>query len=107
MERGLQPVLSLNGASDLNMNDLARVAMLPTSQELAALSLAQLPLLYQQHYQLLQLFRETPYLQQGMNLHQVKRKYQNVSTAKCDSVSICDVFQYRRLDYYVDMTDRD
>ncbi|KAK7574513.1 hypothetical protein V9T40_011704 [Parthenolecanium corni] len=77
MERGLQPVLSLNGASDLNMNDLARVAMLPTSQELAALSLAQLPLLYQQHYQLLQLFRETPYLQQGMNLHQVKRKYQN------------------------------
>lgn len=80
MERGLQPMLSLNGAGDFSMTDLARVAMLPSSQQLAALSLAQLPLLYQQHYQLLQLFRENPYLQQGMNLYQVKRKYQNVST---------------------------
>ncbi len=78
LDRSLPPQLSLS--DDLTMREIARVAMLPTSQQLAALSLAQLPLLYQQHYQLLQLFRESPYLQQTVNLQQAKHKYQNVST---------------------------
>lgn len=67
---------------DLTMRELARVTMLPTSQQLAALSLAQLPMLYQQHYQLLQLFRNSPYLQQSVDLQSVKQKYQNVSLAE-------------------------
>lgn len=75
--RGLQLPSSIG--DEMTVRDLARVAMLPTSQQIAALSLAQLPLLYQQHYQLLQLFRESPYLQQTVNLQHVKHKYQNVS----------------------------
>lgn len=69
-----QPPLSL--IDDLTVRELTRVAMLPTSQQLAALSL---PLLYQQHYELLQLFRNSSYLQQSINLHHAKQKYQNVS----------------------------
>ncbi|XP_065220875.1 forkhead box protein C2-like [Planococcus citri] len=79
-----QPPLSL--IDDLTVRELTRVAMLPTSQQLAALSL---PLLYQQQYELFQLIRNSSYLQQSINLHHAKQKYQNnlLDFQNCESSS--------------------